>query len=380
MKSILVSLVSDQTIPNVQLIKEFRAYTHGYLFISTSAMEKKKTREALIKACKLSQEETLPPVIVDQFSFDDIEQKLDEIDFESFDHVFVNLTGGTKVMTLAAFDYFKEIGAEIYYITGQDDTLIKISPGRTKKTSTLSTSVTLEEYLNAYGFEIKETQPSGLSVEYTNKFFNLFTRGLSSEYLDLINKLRNHRKREKLRLEKIENLRDFLSHVEFPLSDANHLFKNEIRYLTGEWFEEYVTNKLKDELALDNSYIKTGLEISKVNKNGELVNNELDVAFVWKNRIYTVECKTSVFLTEALPDGSKSKAKSIISETLYKSDSLKQGLGLFANTSIFILDSITEYQANLRNHLNRAELFGIKVIDKEAIKNAASISSLLKIN
>jgi len=380
MKSILVSLVSDQTIPNVQLIKEFRANTQGYLFISTPAMEKKGTREALIKACNLSQEEVIPPVIVDQFSFDDIEEKLDEIDFESFDHVFVNLTGGTKVMTLAAFDYFKEIGAEIYYITGQDDTLIKISPGRTKKTSTLSTKVTLVEYLNAYGFEIKETQPSGLPVEYTNKFFNLFTRGLSLEHLDLINELRNHRKRRTLNIERIDLLQDFLSHIEFPLTSSDHLQKNEIRYLTGEWFEEYVTNKLKDELALEDDCIKTGLEISKVNKNGELVNNELDVAFVWKNRIYTVECKTSVFFTEDLPDGTKSKTKSIISETLYKSDSLKQGLGLFANTSIFILDSIAEYQPNLKNHLNRAELFGIKVIDKQAIKDATTISSLLKIS
>lgn len=380
MKNILVSLVSDQAIPNVQLIKEFRKFVQHYLFISTTGMEKKNVREALIKACKLNLEEILPTVIVDQFSFDDIEQKLDGVDFESFDNVYVNLTGGTKVMTLAAFDYFKEIGAEIYYITGQDETLIKVSPGRTKKATTLSANVTLEEYFNAYGFDIDQSQESGVPVDYTRKFFELFTNGLHPDFLNIINELRQkHRDRNKLGINKIENLSHHLNAIEFPFENADYLNKYEIKYLTGEWFEEYVSNRIKEELMLTDDYIKTGIEISKINKKGELVKNELDVVFVWRNKIYVVECKTSVFASELMPDGSKSKHRSIIGETLYKSDSLKQGLGLYANTSIFILDSIAEYMPNLQSHLSRAELFGIDVIDKEAIKTASSLSSLLKI-
>jgi hypothetical protein len=379
MKNILVSLVSDQAIPNVQLIKEFRSLVQGYLFISTPGMEKKNVREALINACKLSIDELLPTLIVDQFSFDDIEQKLDGVDFESFDNVYVNLTGGTKVMTLAAFDYFKEIGAEIYYITGQDETLIKVSPGRTKKSTTLSANVTLEEYFNAYGFDIVQSQASGISVDYTRKYFEMYTNGLHPDFLNIINELRKHRQRNKLGISKIENLSHHLNAIEFPSENADCLNKYEIKYLTGEWFEEYVSNRLKEELMLADDYIKTGIEISKINKKGELVKNELDVVFLWRNKIYVVECKTSVFATELLPDGSKSKPKSIIGETLYKSDSLKQGLGLFANTSIFILDSIAEYMPNLQSHLSRAELFGIDVVDKEAIKMASTLSSLLKI-
>ena len=127
-KTLLVSLVSDQTIPNVHLINEYGSQIDQYLFISTQAMEKKGVRQWIVNACHLPGESLLPAVVVDQFSFDNIELQLDRIDFEAYGRIIVNLTGGTKVMTLAAFDFFKDLGAEIFYITGSDDRLIKLAP------------------------------------------------------------------------------------------------------------------------------------------------------------------------------------------------------------------------------------------------------------
>lgn len=375
---LLVSLLSDQTIPNIQLINEFRENTTNYLFISTKGMETKGIRHWIINSCKIDPSTILEPIIVDQFSFDDIEQKLDLFPFEQYEKIIVNLTGGTKVMTLAAFDFFKDFGADIYYLTGSDDVLIKLAPGRKKKIEKLRTQVNLEQFFQGYGFEIKETTTSSVSEAYTKRFFEMYTSGLVPSFNNILGLLREKRGSRITDLASINGLNDFLIKIGFPLNANGELSKHEIKYLTGEWFEEFISNKLAHELNLSSDQIKTGIVISKKNKDRATIPNELDVVFIWKNRIYLIECKTSVFFDNMMPDGS-TKPVSIIGETLYKSDSLKQGLGLFANTSIFILDSLKDYHIKLKTHLERAALYNINVIDKEALMNSQSIRSLIKI-
>ncbi len=180
---LLVSLLSDQTIPNVQLINQFISQVDKYLFISTSLMEKKKVGTWIVKACGLSEDKLLGTIVVDQFSFDDIEGKLDSTSFENYGRIIVNLTGGTKVMTLASFDFFRDLGAEIYYLTGSDDTLIKLSPGRKKRSEKLKVSVNVTQYLQAYGFDIKESKPSNIPESFTRHFFDLYVNGIFESIL-----------------------------------------------------------------------------------------------------------------------------------------------------------------------------------------------------
>lgn len=53
MKTLLISLVSDQTLPNVQLIKEFKKEVTDYLFISTEKMEKRDADYGLVRQLQL---------------------------------------------------------------------------------------------------------------------------------------------------------------------------------------------------------------------------------------------------------------------------------------------------------------------------------------
>lgn len=377
---LLVSLVSDQTIPNVQLINEFGNAIDKYLFISTNAMEVKGVRNWIIGACDIPEEKILPPVVVDQFSFGDIESKLDAIPFDQYDKLIVNLTGGTKVMTLVAFDFFKDLGAEIYYLTGSQDNLIRLAPGRKKKTETLKSKVNLIQYLKSYGFDIKETEPSDIPFEYTCRFFDLYVKGVIGKYHGLLSDLRKKRRDKAFtELSSFEELRQFVGETDFPLSLPDKLTRYEVKYITGEWFEEYVAHRLMTELSLSTDELKTGIVITKKNKSGINIPNEMDVVFTWKNNIHIIECKTSVFHDVLLDDGSI-KPVSIIGETLYKSDSLTKGLGLHAITNLFILDSLDEHRNTLQSHLARASLFNIKVADKQAILEATKISGLIGIH
>ena len=63
-------------------------------------------------------------------------------------------------------------------------------------------------------------------------------------------------------------------------------------------------------------------------------------------------------------------------ETLYKVESLKQGFGLFANASLIMLDSLKANGNRLKNHLDRAALYGIRVIDRDALETSGAIFPL----
>lgn len=375
--SLLVSLVSDQTIPNIQLINEMNGQVGTYLFITTQAMETKGIRQWIINACGIADSQLVQSIVVNQFSFDEIENQLEEFPFESYDRLIVNLTGGTKVMTLAAFDFFRDLRADIYYITGSDDTLIRLAPGRKKLTQTLKSKVTLKQYLEAYGFSVGESEASPLPREYTMQLFNHFLTGIFAKHKEALALFRNNRSKG-IRIKEMDQVRSFLKEIGYP-NQTGPLTKYEARYLSGEWFEDYVAAILADELNLGKDYIKTGINITKQNKEGESIPNELDVAFMWKNKIYTIECKTSVFTEVFLPDGS-TKPVQILGETVYKVESLKQGFGLFANATIMMLDDKEENAKNLKVHYERAILYGIRLLDRNDLVNSDTIGSLLGIH
>jgi len=132
MSKVLVTLVSEQTIPNVEFIREMEDQVDRFLFISTERMEKVGNRQWILDTVKLDQEKVLDPLIVDAFSFEDIEEKLIQA-VNDEDTYIVNLTGGTKIMSLAVYEFFKTLRSEMFYLTGRGEK-IKVHPGR-KKTS-----------------------------------------------------------------------------------------------------------------------------------------------------------------------------------------------------------------------------------------------------
>jgi tRNA A37 threonylcarbamoyladenosine dehydratase len=117
--SILVSLVSQQTIPNVELIKEFGDKINKHLFITTAQMQNQL--EWIKQASGIGISDVIE---VDAFDTLDIKKKLGEYPFGD-DEIIVNVTGGTKLMSLVIDDFFRSVGATIYYVTGYNKEFIK---------------------------------------------------------------------------------------------------------------------------------------------------------------------------------------------------------------------------------------------------------------
>lgn len=404
-KILLVSLVSDQTIPNVQLIKEFEQKDMDHLFITTAKMEQLGTRRWIEKTCNIK---GIKPIIVNPFSFVDIETKLKSFDFDNFDKIIVNLTGGTKVMTLIASDFFKEIAAEIYYITGNNDEYIKLHPVKKNNTFTFSSKITVGEYLTAYGFHFKPASPSGISYEQTKVLFDAFCQIDLNNHIEAIKFI--HSKRDK-KINKLDFqiVEPFLNTIQYkPLVDGI-LSKNETKYLSGDWFEEYIGLTLKNELQLNDNELFIGATISKerqnegTNKTKSLLgddvelsdtnfNNEMDVMFVYNNKFYSIECKTSIISYKKIEKNGDiiDKPYNILGETIYKSDSLKSRFGLYPKTSIVTLTNFNNYwrvenkdecnnkKREMEELINRANHSNIKLVDRGMLTSSTTIFELIK--
>lgn len=361
-KNLLVTLLSDQTIPNVQFIKymqdklekENKKFEH--LFVSTVAMESKGVGQWICKVCNIS---NLQTVVVEHNSLWNIEEQLKSFN-PDYDAYYVNVTGGTKIMSMGVSDFFKQkANARIYYIDGQKCWLN--FPEKERYSDDLANNISLKEYIESYGFELRESRLSGIKFEYTQKFIDYFLK-LTAGEKQIIENIRKDYRGKNLNIETIGGLVDFLKKIEFSVENSK-LTKAQTKYLTGDWFEEYVYYRLKEEKIIDEENLKTGIHLKK---NG--VKNEFDVIFLKKGILHTIECKTSI----------SNGAISIINETIYMSTALKRQLGLFTKSYIFTL-SLKENQGVKEAHLDRSKLMGVIVLCREDIKNCESISKLLEL-
>lgn len=406
---LLVSLVSDQTIPNVQIIKEFQKEVTNYLFISTDGMEKKGTRKWIERACGI-EEQQRDVIIVKEFSIQDIEQQLSVYDYDRYERIIVNLTGGTKTMTLVASDYFNKIANEIYYVTGRENEYVKIFPQRNNNIHFFNEQISLIDYLTAYGFTVSKSNPSGVPFEQTELLFNAFCGLDTNEYLSEIKFLSERRSANKgvsdMDYYKVER---YINDVSYKPQKSRCLSKNEIKYLTGEWFEEYIGYRIKNELNISDDNIIIGRtltketpskvrnDVLKLLNNDELIsgddfNNEMDVMFIYKGVFYSIECKSSIIAYKIIEKNGEIKEKpyNILGETIYKSDSLKNRFGLYPKTIIITLTDFVKYCASsdksihhnkireMETFINRANLSNIKLVDSRMLLNCSKLFDLIK--
>lgn len=363
MKTILVSLISEQTIPNLQFIKENKV--DGYVFVSTDSMNKRGILNGLLSTAKIDTDsENVKIITVNAFSYDDITQKLSDV-VNDEDKYLVNLTGGTKIMSLAVNDFFKEINAELYYLTGANE-YIKLFPGRNKPVFELESQISLEEYLNAYGFEVVNKGTLLHDKETAQKLFSYFIQNFPNpEDVNVLDKLRPLRDNKKVERNEIVELDRFLEKIQYKTIDGNFT-KYDVRYLTGDWLEEYVYYIIKEGKNISEKQIGTGWILRKDNTN-----NEFDVVYLENNSLKIIECKTSIFMD-------LEEKKTFIGETIYKADSLRNKLGLFTKTHIVTLSKTgpeNEISGSLKTNLKRADASKVTVIGKESMNQ---VNDLLK--
>ena len=367
-KHVHICLVSEQTIPNVFGIYHFKP--DKVIFYTTEAMEDKGMTDCIINTLKIygldySRGDQHERIIVNQDSFRDCKLKMeDSIRCVENKHITVNLTGGTKLMMLAAYNVFEDLARELMYIPINSNEFVAISSDEEKKEQ-LELRLSVEAYVTAYGAEIANRGKLDRSKDMAREHKGLCEWMINNykaiegilEYFS--NRLRNKRgSREEVPF-KVDNYspnaseKELLKRVGFSeTSFEKRLNRHEIRFLTGDWLSEFCFNEI-EKLDVDDCALEVHLK--KGNRN-----NEFDVLFVKNNAMYIIECKT---LAQGHDKGT---------DILYKIRALQREFGLRVRgflVSTAEKNIICSKTRKIKNSLReRAEAFNTTIIHPDNIK------------
>lgn len=407
MKQLIFSIISDQTIPNIQVINEFRDENTEYMMLSTPSMQHKGVDTWIAQACTIS-----PTVIIcnNEYDLSDIEKQIASKDYSQYDQLTINLTGGTKLMSMAVFNYFAKFPhCKMVYVPTpkrEKPCYKEIFPQTAIKEFTAPLNI--NDYLNGYGYNYKTGKLSGLSIEYSKAFCDFFCHTDMSQYDEAMLLLRKYRNKGKgvTKEEDFQRVKPLLTDSHFTPQEEGKLSDVEVQYLTGGWFEEYVYFRIKEELGIADDCIVTGALLTRntMKSNEKLYEqllgeelttthetaNEFDVMFVYHSTLFVIECKTSIINKIADPAGSgRLKEENILGKTIYQVDSLKNKLGLYASAYIFTLSDFRTMRNvedkgkrnDITNHLieliDRATYSHISIADRHRIINAHSLLEII---
>jgi len=297
-----ICLVSVQTVPNILAIHCLRP--DRLIFVSTAKMEEKKTTQAILDSLRLKEldyHDRHTIEIVNQDSFDDCERMMRGIaDSLADEEVTVNLTGGTKIMSLAAFSVFRPLGARLIYtpIPRNEYIVIDTDPA-TEPRLPLPMRLGVRSYVTAYGVRIGNMEEADTLKERARRGREL-SRWIVRHYTDVENLLAafayhlnkdDARNRQQYDLSMSYDVRNEAEHELLEKLGmrggriSRRLSRLEIGFLTGDWLSDYCYAELT-RLKVDDC--ATGVEL--IDKNGN--RNEFDVLFTKDNALYIVECKS----------------------------------------------------------------------------------------
>lgn len=352
----LISLISDQLIPNLLFIKEKQQIVHRHIFITTQWMEAKGAADRLARVAGLDAQRWEKVLVVED-SLEDIKLRLTELNLPQTDLYLVNLTGGTKIMSIGVNRFFEGYDHESYYAAIGKNAYKKVFPiAGEQNEHTFSHQLSLEEYLNAYGFRILSTGlPEWASKSLSNRFYNLNRNWKERNAVRELNKWKQIPENKGRPFKKSDNpgLEDLIDRYSWATLDNNYLLPEEINFLVSAWWEAYVYYKLKAELNLPDGAIHISCKIAREDGTAP---NELDVTFVYNNKLFVVECKTGFGESRFLEEFNKA---------MYKMAAIRKDMGLRIPGYLFILDPYLRKSGQVKqNYADRAKVMDTTLVDK----------------
>ncbi len=336
MANILISLVGNRTIPNVLLIEELKNNIDKFIFISDKRMENedKNRSNSIISACELNVEK-IDILIVNSNALFKIEDSLSNFGFNKTDNFFVNISSGTKLMAIAALNFFREYNSKIFFIPDFTNIYRQIYPRIENPENEFSINISLNKYFKANGLTATQIKHHIREPFESSKLMYKFIK-----YKGNINRL---------------------PEIKYATKNKSTSSKE---FYTGGWLEEYTYFVIKNYFNLSNKNI--GLKIKVANKH---THNEYDVMFVYKNQLYIIECKAYY---------GKVNIKQKIEHDLYKLSSLNDEFGMRAK-SIYIttFDIIGNDKKENHTLINRAKDLNVKLFQMRDLENNKFLSEIL---
>jgi len=356
-----LALLSDQMVPNVIPALDDAIKPDKIILCESDSMKKKEKAEILSKFFKTKNIETECVSMGNAYDFEEMQNIFTKIaERNSNEELAINLTGGTKLMSIAAQNIFSVCGGyTCFYVVPKEDKIVVFDPGVDNVSEYfLKDQIKLNDYFKIHGYDViskktaKGFKPDKNSIEITEKISrhsNIYTLKSISK----LNKLATNRRElnslaiKPMLYEEDEPLFElFCDHNYIDEFDGNFIKfsdKKSREYCGGIWLEEYIhlgLSKIKDTF----QDFATSVEI--IDQNG--TKNELDAVFIYRNNLYILEAKTALVDKKG-------------SDFIYKIDSLKSRTGLYTTP---IIVSLRVFK---KEEKQRAEKYGIKLIETHDI-------------
>lgn len=356
-------LISDQAAPSLLPILDPDFKPKEAVFLVSDKM--KSNAEALEKVFKEKNIKVTLVRIENIYDFQEMENCFIEL-IDQFDgkDIALNVTGGTKLMAIVAQNTFAMGGKPIFYVDSDNNQILFISrneKGQSIPNKMLNCQIDLKTYLSAYGMVYKSTkQPLASEQLITNlePFIKQYDK--YKDDIPLLNSYAAESQKSGFKVDfKHHKVKSFVTLLE-ELHHKNLLdfdrhridFRDTVHkdLLNGVWLEEITYKAIENiksiqdkTLSLEvgnSSYDQSKHQYALKNQGNQ---NEFDIAFMAKNRLHIIECKTQLMNKEG---GIKSE------EILYKLEALKNYGGLMTKKCLVSYFEVPESVKNRAKELH----------------------------
>ncbi len=362
MKHVHVCLVSDQPIPNLTTVLQFKPDT--VVLLKTKEMDEKAMfLEKVVKEHHIDVT-SMKIEAYDISNVIDISNSI--INYFKGSDLSLNITGGTKIGTLGTFQAFYTAGKPIYYVNTKDNKILQLFPESEGGEIEIKISISISDYLAAYGFLV-DSYVKDDSYIYRRKELTNYLAGTidtNPKIIPAINGALHIYNKEtnfpiSINLPKDDKLIKMIELLDGVRRKGNGDIEistlDSLMYLKGFWFEEYVYMIVK---SLKPDEVRLNVKGKWVTKSQDSPKNEFDIMFSKKNRLFYISCKT------ANPDRKIDESGEVISkEFIYELDSLgDKALGLFGKRML-----VSARQINNLMIKERARILNVAIVDGKNI-------------
>lgn len=359
MNKIHLVLISAQAVPNITPILDERFRPDRVIMLVSRDMEARADCLEKIYRPRGIKTERWP--IENAWDVEHIRNRVMELlcEYERHD-ITLNATGGTKPMSIAAYEVFRNEKKAIFYVHPEKDRLIWMHPND-RESVDLADRIRLKEYLMAYGADtVNETHKGGVPRSLRDLTAELIEH--IEAYAPALGSLNYYAARAnnpRLRSPEIDgnfnghhafwSLVELFEHAGLLRQERRRLVFNDedARFIVnGGWLELHAYAcclNLKKSLGIQD--VGHSIEVTR-RQGSDTVPNEMDVALLRDNRLYLLECKTKL-----LKGGDRHHDEG--AEVLYKLDSLRDLIGgLQAKAMLVSFNRLKSHNRHRARELN----------------------------
>lgn len=359
-------LISDQAAPSLLPILDPEFKPKEAVFLVSDKM--KSNAEALAKVFKEKNVKVTLVRIENIYDFQEMENCFIEL-IDQFDgqNIALNVTGGTKLMAIVAQNTFAMGGKPIFYVDSDNNQILFIRHDEKEQkeqripNKTLNCQIDLKTYLSAYGMvykSVKQPLASERLLANLEPFIKQYDK--YKDDIPLLNAYASESQKSGFKVDfkhhKVKSLVTLLEelHHKDLLDFDNHRidFRDTIHkdLLNGIWLEEITYKAIENIKSIQDKALSLEVGNSSYDQNKKqyaLQNqgnqNEFDIAFIAKNRLHIIECKTQMMNKEG---GLKSE------DILYKLEALKNYGGLMTKKCLVSYFEVPESVKNRAKELH----------------------------